>query len=149
MKRMACLLMGLVPVTISAQEEDPFPPKAYPPERYATMMTRSPFVLPSFADDVSVQADWTSDYCIVSVLKIGEESVVMAKKISSGERIPIRAKDNRLGIRLVKLHASSDPHEVSAVIEMGGEEGTIRYDQSILSQVPRSVAPDNPAVIPE
>lgn len=131
------------------QAEEPFPPVAYPVERYAAMKERSPFVLPTFAAHVEVHTEWTNDYRIVSVLQLGEESVVLAKKISTGERIPIRAKDNHLGIRLVSIQISPDPNNVSAVIEMGGQEGTIRYDESILSQSPRPAPAINPAIISE
>ncbi len=132
-----------------AQEAEPFPPVAFPPERYDAMRQRSPFVLPTFEDHVEVHSEWTSDYRIVSVLQMGDESVVLATKISTGERIPIRAKDNHLGMRLVSIQLSPNPRNVSAVIEMGGQEGTITYDDSVLSQVPSPMAPNNPAVISE
>jgi hypothetical protein len=148
MKQIA--LVFVLPLALAAQaQEEEFPPKAYPLERYAVMMQRSPFVLPTFSQDVSVQVNWAADFSIVSVLKTGEETVLLAKKISTGERVPVRSTDNRLGIRLVKMNLSSDPREVSAVVELGGEEGTIRYDDAILSQLPKSVVPNNPAVIPE
>ena len=133
--------------TLSADIDDAsFPPVAYPVERYEAMMKRSPFVLPSFSEEVAVTDNWTEDYRIVSVLKLGNDSVVIVKKISTDERIPVREKENAQGIRLLELEMSPDPHNVSARIEMGGEEGTIQYDESILSDAPRSVAPNNPAV---
>lgn len=147
MKRISLLTLALSAATLSAQDLEPFPPKAYPADRYDAMKARSPFVLPSFAEEVpAATANWTSDFRIVSVLKLGDESVVLVKKLSTDERIPIRRQENAQGIRLVELQMSPDPHNVSAVIEMSGEEGTILYDESILSEVPRSVAPSNPAL---
>ncbi len=147
MKPIGLLSLILSTASLSAQDLEPFPPTAYPAERYESMKARSPFVLPSFAEEVqAVTADWTSDFRIVSVLKFGDESVVLVKKLSTDERIPVRKQQNAQGIRLVELQMSPDPHNVSAVIEMSGEEGTILYDDSILSQVPRSVAPSNPAL---
>jgi hypothetical protein len=98
---------------------------------------------------VATPPEWTSDFRIVSVLTLGDESVVLAKKVSTDERITIRRQANALGIRLVEVSLSPDPHNVSARIEMGGNEGTITYDETILSNVPRSVAPDNPALLNE
>lgn len=136
--------------TLYAQtDNEVFPPVRFPSDRYEEMAKRSPFVLPTFEEEIRVTTNWASDYCIVSVLKIGPESVVIAKKISTDERIPIRTSKNAQGIRLLALQSSSDPHEVSAHVEMEGEEGTLQYDPAILSEVPRSVAPNNPAVKPE
>jgi hypothetical protein len=147
---MKTLLPGFILLGMGlALAEEPFPPVAYPAERYQSMKERSPFVLPTFATHVEVHTEWTTDYRIVSVLQLGEESIVLAKKVSTNERIPIRAKDNHLGIRLVSVQISPDPNNVSAVIEMGGQEGTIRYDESILSQTPRPASPINPAILSE
>lgn len=148
MKR-SLLLLFLVGLPM-AKADEPFPPTPNPPGRFAELKLRSPFVLPTFIEQqVAVQTDWTSDFRIVSVLQLGEESVVIAKKVSTDERISIRSKENNLGIRLVSVQLSPDPHNVSAAITKGGEQGTITYDDSILSQVPRSAAPNNPAVIAE
>lgn len=139
-------LFGLGILQAQSADES-FPPKAIPPNRYEGMMKRSPFVLPTVEEvKAEVVANWTNDYQIVSILQIGGESVVLAKKLSTSERIPIRAKENAQGIRLLNLQMSSDPREVSAIIEMGGSEGTIKYDPSILSGIPASVAPGNPAL---
>lgn len=144
MKRLFCLLS--VPAALFAQEE-PFPPQAIPPEHYQDIMARCPFVLPSFTEEVKkVDTEWTNDFRIVSVVKTGDEMLVLATKVSSGERLLIRAKENALGIRLVELNMSPDPRNVSAVVEKDGSKGTIQYDTSILSGVPRSVAPNNPAL---
>jgi len=126
--------------------EAPFPPEAIPAERYSAMMKRSPFVLPTAGAQEGVSTTWASDYQISSILKVGDQFVVIAKKMSTNERISIRDKDNAQGIRLVKLQMASDPREVSAVIELGGIEATIQYDSTALSNLPRSVAPDNPAL---
>jgi hypothetical protein len=141
---MIALLAGVS--WVHAQEE-PFPPQAYPTSRYNEMKHRSPFVLPTApVAEVVVTTNWTSDYCIVSVVKIGDESVVQAKKVSTGERFPIRAQANAQGFSLVTLSMSPDPRQVSAVIKMGDQEGTIQYDEAFLSTLPRSVVPDNPAL---
>ncbi len=134
--------------SLRAQTDDaPFPPEAILPDRYEGMMKRSPFVLPTAEETKSeVAENWASDYQIVSVLQVGGESVVLAKKLSTGERLPIRSKSNAQGIRLLNLQMSSNPREVSAVIEMDGSEGTIQYDPSILSGLPTSVVPGNPAL---
>jgi len=140
------LVLGCGPMNLRAQDdEEAFPPKPIPPDRYETMMKRSPFVLPT-VEEPQVAATWASDYQIVSILRIGDEFVVLAKKQSTNERIPIRAKENAQGIRLVKLQMSPDPREVSAVLEMSGAEGTIQYDPSILSGMPNPVAAGNPAL---
>lgn len=150
MKIPVCLtLFSLLPAAWA--QEEPFPPRSLPADRYEGMMARSPFVLPTapVAAPVVVAPEWTNDFRIVSVLTLGEESVVLARKISTDERIAIRRESNAQGIRLVELTMSPDPHNVSARIEMNGNEGTITYDESILSNVPRSVAPDNPALLTE
>lgn len=147
MKYAAFLILALSSAALLAADEEPFPPQAYPTSRYDAMKARSPFVLPTVEEVVQiVTSNWTSDYRIVSVLRLGSESVVLVKKLSTDERIPIRKQRNAQGIRLVELQMSPDPHNVSALVEMSGEEGTIVYDESILSEVPRSVAPSNPAL---
>lgn len=147
MKYLAFLLLVLSPTVLIAADEEPFPPQAYPTNRYDGMKARSPFVLPTKEEVVQVvKTNWTSDYRIVSVLRLGSDSMVLVKKLSTDERIPIRKEKNAQGIRLVELQMSPDPHNVSALVEMSGEEGTIVYDESILSEVPRSVAPSNPAL---
>ncbi len=144
MKRFLCLLF--IPAVLFAQEE-PFPPQAIPPEHYQDIMARSPFVLPTATEEVKkVDTAWTNDFRIVSVVKSGDETLVLAKKVSTDGRMLIRAKENALGIRLVELKMAPDPRNVSAVVEKGGSQGTIQYDASILSGVPRSVAPNNPAL---
>lgn len=151
MKYPLCLAFLCLASAAGGQEEEAFPPKGFRLDRYEAMMARSPFVLPTAPVEVQAVAepDWTSDFRIVSVLTLGDEPVVLAKKISTDERIAIRRQDNALGIRLVDITMSPDPHNVSARIEMGGNEGTITYDETILSDVPRSVAPDNPALLTE
>jgi hypothetical protein len=142
-------------VTISAmplraQDDDTvFPPTPIPPERYEIMMQRSPFVLPTAEIHTEVTTTWASDFQIVSLLKVENDYVVFAKKISTDERIRIRREDNAQGIRLVEIQMSSDPREVSAVLEMGGVEGTIQYDPEILSGLPTPMATGNPALISE
>lgn len=148
------ILAGLIllpALTLRAQEEDVFPPRAFPPERYEAMQKRSPFVLPSFAEDVQVTANsnWTNDYQIVSVLQVAGEAVVLVRKVSTNERIPVRSQKNAQGIRLLKLNLSPDPAAVSAILEMNGEEGTIQYDPAILSGAPHPSATGNPALKPE
>lgn len=143
MKLFPFLLLALLAAlgNLRAQtDEDPFPPPPIPPDRYDAMMKRSPFVLPTVEEE-TVSVGWTSDYQIVSVLRTGDEFVVLAKKLSTNEHIPIRTKENIQGIRLVDLQMSPDPREVSATIELGGAEGTIQYAPSILSGVPTSQAP--------
>ena len=133
---------------LRAQSEDEvFPPKPIPADRYEAMMKRSPFVLPT-VEEVTIEAtaDWASDFQIVSVMQIAGEPVILTRRLSTDERIPIRLKPNAHGIRLINLRMSPDPREVSAVIEMGEAEGTIQYDPAILSGVPTSVAPGNPAL---
>jgi len=145
------LILGPGYGNLWAQDDaEPFPPEAIEPSRYGAMMKRSPFVLPT-VEEVKTEAahDWASDYKIVSILRIEGESVVLAKKLSTSERIPIRTESNAQGIRLLNLQMSSDPREVSAVIEMGGHEGTIQYDPSILSGIPTLPASGNPALKPE
>jgi hypothetical protein len=144
---MAVCLLALASMNLRAQDDDEvFPPQSIPADRYEFMMRRSPFVLPTREAEKPTAPNWTSDYQIVSVLKIGGEAVVLARKLSTNERIPIQAKENAQGIRLISLQMSPDPREVFAVLEMNGAEGTIQYDPSILSGLPRSVAPDNPAI---
>ena len=141
-------MIGLM--SVRAQDDDTvFPPEPIPPERYEVMMQRSPFVLPTVEIHTEVTTTWTSDFQIVSLLKVEDEYVVFAKKISTDERIRIRREDNAQGIRLVKIQMSSDPREVSAVLEMGGVEGTIHYSPEILSGLPTPMATGNPALISE
>ena len=135
---------------LRAQDDDAvFPPAPIPPERYEIMMQRSPFVLPTVEVHTEVTTNWASDFQIVSLLKVEGEYVVFAKKISTGERIRIRREDNAQGMRLVKIQMSSDPREVSALLEMGGVEGTIQYAPEILSGLPTPMATGNPALISE
>jgi len=138
--------LSLLGVPALQAQEDVFPPQAYPPARYESMASRSPFVLPSFAENVSVAENWADDFRIVGVIRMGGESVLLAKRLSTDERVVIRSEDNALGVRLVELDMSPDPRNVSAVVEMGSEKGTIRYDESILANLPSSVVPDNPAL---
>ena len=102
MIRLGLLLLTLSSSALVAQDAEPFPPEAYLADRYNTMKARSPFVLPSFAEEVAppVAADWTSDFRIVSVLQLGSDSMVLAKKLSTDERIPIRPSRNSLVTKL-------------------------------------------------
>ncbi len=145
MNRRLLSLLLLSACVVVAQEEV-FPPEAISPERYAAMKERSPFVLPTKEEEPKPAATWSSDYQIVSVLKLGAEQMVLVKQASSGKRIPIRAKENAYGLRLVELRLSANPSEVSAVIALGESEGEIRYDPAILSALPRPSATDNPAL---
>jgi len=142
------LLLGLLPLRAD-EEAEPFPPEAIAPDRYEAIMKRSPFVLPTHEEETRVETTWASDFQIVSILKSGEDLMVLARKVSTGERVPIRTRENALGIRLVKLRMSPDPREVSALIAMGDVEGTIGYDPALLSSIPTPSAADNPALKPE
>lgn len=147
MKHLLFLLTFFLALSAHAQEDEAFPPKPYPSDRYAAMKDRSPFVLPSVTEVVETTTpDWTSDFSIVSLTKIGDETIILAHKLSTDERIAIKSKPNALGIRLIDLHMSNDPHDVSATVEMDGVEGTIKYDDSFLSHVPRSLVPGNPGL---
>lgn len=143
-----CLLAA--PASLSADDEAVFPPRAFPSDRYDSIMNRSPFVLPT-VEVVKPQVDtsWTDDFRVVSILKMGGENVVLARKLSTDERIAIKTKENPLGLRLVDLKMAPDPNEVVVSVEMHGQPGTIPYDESILAEFPRSVAPNNPALISE
>ena len=143
MKKILCLIcLGF---SALYAEEEPFPPVPIPQERYDTMRQRSPFVLPTVTT-VEVAPEWTNDFRIVSVLSLGDDAVVLVRKISSNERLAFRRQANAQGSRLVELNMSPDPRNVSAVIEMDGKQGSITYDDSILSGLPNSVAPGNPAL---
>jgi hypothetical protein len=144
MNKVLCFIFLAVPVLHA--EDEPFPPVAIPPERYEKMGQRSPFVLPTATTAEAPAPEWTSDFRIVSVLSLGDESVVLVRKLSTGERVPFRREANALGMKLVELKMASDPRNVSAVIEWNGKEGSISYDDSILSGLPTSVAPGNPAL---
>ena len=146
MKKILCLIcLGF---SALYAEEEPFPPVPIPLERYDQMRQRSPFVLPTAAvvETPAAAPEWTTDFRIVSVLSFGDESVVLVRKLSTDERIAFRREANSKGMRLVELKMSPDPRNVSAVIEMDGREGSITYDDSILSGLPNSVAPGNPAL---
>jgi len=151
MNRKAALLLaiviGVTPALRAADE--PFPPAPIPPDRYEPILKRSPFVLPTREEETRVETNWASDFQIVSILKSGEDLVVLAKKVSTGERIPIRTQENAMGIRLLKLQMSPDPREVTALIATGDSEGTIGYDPALLSSLPSPSATDNPALKPE
>lgn len=142
------ILTFVLSLSAYAQEDEVFPPKPYPPDRYEAMKNRSPFVLPSVTEVVMAPATpgWTSDFSIVSVTKIGEETIVLARQISTDQRVAIRARANAQGIRLVDLRMSPDPRDVSATVEKDGLEGTITYDGSFLSKLPRSLVPGNPGL---
>lgn len=146
MKKALCLICLGFPVLHA--EDEPFPPVPLPRERYDKMALRSPFVLPTVVTPAVEAAapEWTSDFRIVSVLSLGDESVVLVRKLSTDERIAFRRQANSLGMRLVELKMSPDPRNVTAVIAVEGKEGSITYDDSILSGLPTSVAPGNPAL---
>ncbi len=149
MKRALWLAGLLVASSLLAQEEDePFPPAPFAPGRYEAMMKRSPFVLPTseVAPEVKPATNWTSDFRIVSIMRVGGEYMVLVRQLSTDQRIPVRPRANRQGIRLVDVQMSPDPRGVSATLERDGEQGAVQYDDSVLSQVPHSVVPDNPAL---
>ncbi|HWL52642.1 MAG TPA: hypothetical protein VNQ90_09415 [Chthoniobacteraceae bacterium] len=144
MKPLVFLLL-LAPLSLRADDAEIFPPQSIPADRYEAMTQRSPFVLPT-DEEPAVVATWASDFQIVSILKRGEAFVVLAKKVSTGERMPIRTEPNPQGLRLVTLQMSPDPREVSAVIALGDAEGTITYDPALLAQMPHPSASGNPAL---
>jgi len=148
--RAALWLAGLLLVSpLRAQDgEEPFPPAPFAPDRYEAMMKRSPFVLPTseVAPEVKPATNWTSDFRIVSIMRVGGEYMVLVRQLSTDARIPVRQRVNRQGIRLIGVEMSPDPRGVSATLERDGEQGAVQYDDSVLSQVPHSVVPDNPAL---
>lgn len=152
MRRTLLALLFLVSPLLAQEDDPPFPPVAYPADRYALMMKRSPFVLPT-PDTVAVAPppapNWTTDYRIMSVLRSGDDYMLLIRQVSTDERVSVRKARNAQGIRLVEVQMSADPRSVSATLERGGEEGTVQYDDSILSNVPQSVVPANPALKPE
>lgn len=139
------LLMGPL---MAQEEEAPFPPVPFAPDRYAAMMNRSPFVLPTPTEVVQAPppTNWSTDFRLVNVMRLSEDYVVLVKQVSTDQRFPVRRQPNHLGIRIIEVRMSGDPRSVTVVLEKDGEEGTVQYDDSILSQVPRSVVPDNPAL---
>jgi hypothetical protein len=149
--RPALLLAGLLlasPLLAQDEDEPAFPPAPFAPDRYEAMMKRSPFVLPTpeTAEEAKPATNWTADFRIASIVRVDGEYMVLVRQVSTDERIPVRQRPNRQGIRLVEVRMSSDPRGVSATLERDGEQGTVQYDDSVLSQVPRSMAPDNPAL---
>ncbi len=147
MKRLIAItiLASLSGYLWAEEDAEVFPPELIPPDRYEVMRKRSPFVLPT-QEEPQVTATWSSDFQIVSILKSGDEWVVLAKSVSTGERMPIRTQANAQGIRLLSLQMSADPREVSALIALGDVEGTIAYDPALLSSIPSPSAAGNPAL---
>lgn len=147
MKRL--LSAGLVlTASLFAQEEPVFPPAPFAPDHYEAMMKRSPFMLPT-PTETGQQApptNWSTDFRLVNVMRVNEDYVVLVRQVSTDQRFPVRRAPNNLGIRIIDVRMSPDPRNVAVVLEKDGEEGTVQYDDSILSNVPRSVVPDNPAL---
>lgn len=143
--RSLLFLLLLTSLPLRADEAEIFPPQPIPADRFEAMTRRSPFVLPTDEEPAPVST-WVSDFQIVSILKRGEEFIVLARKVSTGERLPIRTRPDPNGLRLVSLQMSADPREVSAVIALGEAEGTIAYDPALLAQMPNPSASGNPAL---
>ena len=131
----------------NATEEPVFPPQSFPEGFYDAMMKRSPFILPSFDETVAAPTGWAQNLSLVSILLVGGEEVLLVADTSTQERFRVRKTENAQGIRLVELTRADNPRETSATLAKDGQQATIRYDDSILTNLPTSVVPNNPALL--
>jgi len=129
-------------------DEDPFPPTPFAENHFDRMIAQSPFSLPTI-EEVTVQPGWADAFRISSILRIGDQLIVILNEQGKPDPITVRTRENRQGLRLVQLNESNDPRQVSAVIARNGQQATVRYHESILSAIPQSVAGSNPAIQPE
>jgi hypothetical protein len=111
------------------------PPSAHPVERYEPGWKKNPFTLKTAPLPVEVQS-FAKDLAIGSMYQVGNETTVVVVNTKTRERTILRNGDSAGNGMRVKLASIKDTRkESSAIVELGGQEATLRYDTSYLKQI--------------
>jgi len=150
-----CTLVLFGKSTATAQEEPPFQPATHALERYQRIWERSPFVVETKI--VEESAGLAQRFALTGMAMIDGAPVAFLLDRNSLARIIVAPGRESQGIELVSVDQQSDARNSSAVIKLGAEQASLRFDAESLhgtagaAAVPAGAAPDpsagmNPAM---
>jgi len=114
-----------------AEDEPPFQPETYPLERYQPIWERSPFVVETKIVDES--AGLAQRFALTGVAMMAGAPVAFLLDRSSLARIMVTPGRDSQGIELLSVDQQSDVRNSSAVIKLGAEQASLRFDADSLN----------------
>jgi hypothetical protein len=146
LKGFVCTLLLLGKSTGSAQEEPPFQPEIHPLERYQRIWERSPFVVET---KIVEESAWLAQrFALTGMAMIDGAPVAFLLDRNSLARIIVAPDRAPQGIELVSVDQQPDARNSSAVIKLGAEQASLRFDAESLhgtagaAAVPTGAVPD-------
>jgi hypothetical protein len=136
MIRALVILLSLGGPCLTLQAGERFvPPQEHRVERYEPGWRKNPFTLKTAPLPVEVQS-FAKDLAIGSMYQVGEETTVVLVNTKTRERIILRNGQSASNGMRVKLASIKDTRkESSAIVQLGAQEATLRYDTSYLKQM--------------
>jgi hypothetical protein len=144
---MMVLVSVLFPAGLIRAEETPFPPVAYPPDRYDALARRSPFMLATVEKAPAVQPGWASGFVLAGGAQSEGETFIIVADATANKRFVVTSAPNPDGIRLVKIVMNANPAKVVATIEKGGQQADIRYPPEIIKRFSPELLQNNRAIL--
>ena len=136
MIRTLAILITVGGLCLASQAEERFStPRAHPLERYESGWKKNPFTLKTAPLPIEVQS-FAKDLAIGSMYQVGTATTVVVVNTKTRERTILRNGESAGNGMRVKLASIKDTRkESSAIVQLGGEEATLRYDTSYFKQV--------------
>jgi hypothetical protein len=116
-------------------------PAGFTPERYQKVWQRNPFTL---VTPVVAQAQPTvfDKLVLLSWLSDGGNDVAFVQNTETNAVEKVTKEPNAAGLKLVEVHADSDPRKAVVVLSHGAERGTVKFRSE--TQPPASQVPGSP-----
>lgn len=123
---------------VVAQDSDAFEPIDHPLDRYAVIWERAPFVIETKI--VEESAGLAQRFALTGVAMVDGAPVAFLLDRSTLARIIVAPGRTSQGIELLSVDQQSNVRNSSAVIKLGAEQASLRFDTESL-QVSNGAAP--------
>jgi len=146
-RNLAFLVLGLSFLLPGMSRAENVVPKTYSENRYELIWKKSPFSLPSVAEENP--DGFAANLTLAGITKFNDQYVAIVLDKSTQKRSMVTAKPNSDGLALVEAQTSKDLKEVSVVVQKNGESATLKYDLAFFQAATPAVAANpNPGQAP-
>jgi hypothetical protein len=120
-------------------------PKRPPFDRYAGLMSNSPFAVATVSNIVE-KPNFAKDLYIANAAKLPDcDMITVQSAVDRNMKEYLTTKQPEHGYSIVSIDWSDRPAETKATISKDGVTAVIGFNQALMSQMPQPMQPPNPS----
>lgn len=132
-----CILILVPTAFLKSQEEDPFTPAKHAIGRYEHIWKRSPFVVETKLIEES--AGLAQRFALTGVAVVDGDPVAFLLDRGSLSRMIVGKGNSPQGLELVSVDQQTNAKNSSAVIRLGSEQASLRFENTSLTAAAEGV----------